>query len=148
MMNSNHTHRIQTQRRKFLVIFFPCFLVCQNIFCQFVGIGTVSPAVKLHVVSGESNTEIARFQSSGTIGMTLVGNGSMFSDLGVNGSYGFSGTNSPQDFTLRTGSTNRLYIKHATGYVGVGTINPETMLHVQGSGRVSENFGIASNNSI
>ena len=148
MMDSNHTHRIQIRRRKFLVILFPCFFVWQNLFCQFVGIGTSAPAAKLHVVTGESNTEIGRFQSSGGIGMVLFGNGSMFSDLGVNGIYGFSGTSSPQDFALRTGSTNRLYIKHPTGFVGIGTINPETMLHVQGSGRVSENFGIASNNSI
>jgi hypothetical protein len=115
---------------------------------QNVGIGTLTPASKLHVVSGSVNAEIATFQNAGGIGWTLVGNGSMFSELGVNGTYGFVGTNSPQDFTIRTGGIKRLYLKYATGFVGIGTENPVTTLDVQGSTRISQNMGIGCNSSL
>ena len=130
-----------------LIIIITCFCY-GNSFSQNVGIGTLTPSKKLQVVTSETNAEIAYFQSTGGYGSILSGNGAMFSDLGVNGSYGFCGTSSPQDFKLRTGGVSRMTLNHANGYVGIGTDFPLTNLHVQGSFQVTDNLRIGTENSL
>lgn len=102
-----------------LISIFPLLAIAQN-----VGIGTSFPGFPLHVVKNSSNAELARFQSSGGYGMILVGNGSAFSALGHTGSLGYVGCSSPQDFSVRTGSIDRMYFQQGTGNVGVGTSTP------------------------
>ncbi len=119
-----------------------------------IGIGTNNPTNPLHVVSSNPNVELSRFQSNGGFGNILVGNGSAFSDLGHNGTKGWTGTSSPQDFAIRTGSNDRIFIQNTTGNVGIGTTAPQQKLDISGNARISGNqtivgnLGINSNNSI
>ncbi len=131
---------------KFIIILTFSFS-CNCLLAQNIGIGTSAPNFKLHVVTSSSNTEIARFQSTGGSGMILAGNGSMFAEMGVNGTYGYCGTSSPQDFTLRTGGVNRLYLQQSTGNIGIGTNNPLSKFHVEGNTKLNGSVGIGTDNT-
>lgn len=95
-----------------------------------VGISTPNPLCRFHVRSAPF-TNIALFESVGGWGQILVSNGTIVSDLGADADKGYCGTNSDHDFSIRAGADNKIFVKHNTGYVGIGTTNPGHMLDIQ-----------------
>ncbi len=84
-----------------------------------VGIGTLSPAQKLHVVgkvwSGDREQE--------------------YTEFGHNGSNGYTNTVSDGNLDFRHDGNIKMAIKPG-GCVGIGTTSPKTKLHVNGDARV------------
>ena len=97
-----------------------------------IGIGTTSPAVKLHV---HNTGAAARFYSS-----TNQVPVSIYSNV-TNSTLGFKGLNSTNDYNVRVGATGNDFIAYtsnverlrilSTGNVGIGTTNPGAKLDVQ-----------------
>ena len=85
-----------------------------------VGIGTSSPAAKLHVY-GASGNITSTVQSGSTVGRFLTNS---------NGTY--VGTTTDNDFTIQTNSQNRVTVKN-TGNVGIGTSSPIKPVDIQGA---------------
>ena len=86
-----------------------------------VGIGTPSPATKLHVY-GASGDITSTVQSGSTVGRFLTNS---------NGTY--VGTTTDNDFTIQTNNQNRVTVKN-TGNVGIGTNNPGAPLEINNAG--------------
>ena len=89
-----------------------------------VGVGTTNPGKKLHVYSTEN--EVAFFQ--GTSGGAWIDFQSSTSNLWSLGAVDANG----MGFYNRTTASYPLVIKNG-GSVGIGTISPANLLHVQGS---------------
>ena len=95
-----------------------------------VGIGINEPFQKL-CVHDPVNSNIAIFQSGTSTGVVRVGTYNAFTNIGAsNDGYSFIGTSQPNDFTIRTQDTSRMYIKNSTGHMGIGINNPAHRLHV------------------
>jgi hypothetical protein len=118
-----------------------------------VGIGTSTPATKLHVLS--SGQEVARFESSDTPYISFVAPGAVTSGI-IGSDYAVSGgINANTDLGFRTagnmifhtnGSPERMRITSA-GNVGIGTTSPQAKLAVSGSDAtvaIDNNGGSAS----
>lgn len=99
-----------------------------------VGIGISVPAARLHVMSGiYSGDEIGLFESyqaNGT-GQVKISNGSVVLNSGINSQKGFLGTSSAHDVMITTGGTDRIYIQHGTGNIGIGTQNANKRLTIR-----------------
>jgi len=111
-----------------------------------VGIGTTSPAVRLHVSSGASN-EVARFEGTNTPYISIY-------DTGVRQAYWIAstsiilrtenskdldiGTLNPNAFLFTTNNTERMRID-SSGNVGIGTSSPSAKLTVSGGNVRSDN---------
>jgi hypothetical protein len=99
-----------------------------------VGVGTVSPANKLHILS--SSSTIATIESSASQ--------AFFGLKAVSGGVVYFGNNNSGDFTIQTagsGYSDKLYIT-SSGNVGIGTSSPSTRLTVAGT--VSINTAVQS----
>jgi hypothetical protein len=107
----------------------PLFVTAQN-----VGIGTTAPAAKLDVKT--TSSYVAQFNGAAPMYMGIFEN-----DLyrGYWGSY--AGAAEDVDFGTGAGTTGKLHLTiqanpkltiDATGKVGIGTINPSHLLHVNG----------------
>ncbi len=101
-----------------------------------IGLGTSNPSCKLQVLSNP-NTNIGYFTTNGGYGQILAGNGTIFSDLGADATKGYCGTNTDNDFSIRSGADDRIYIKHNTGFIGLGNTNPACMLDIQANANVT-----------
>lgn len=77
-----------------------------------VGIGTTNPVTRLHVVTGGGATPF-RVQGGGNVGVNIM-------EVGYAG--GGAGAN---------------FIVNDDGYVGIGQTNPESTLHVKGTGQLN-----------
>lgn len=94
-----------------------------------VGIGIYDPNHQLYVKS--PNKDVAMFQSDVDSSVVRTGTYNSFVALGVkNGGQGYIGTETANDFSLRTNGINRLYIKNANGFVGIRNSNPAYPLDV------------------
>ena len=118
-----------------------------------VGIGTTSPSTRLHVYHPSTNT-VATFES---------GDAASYINIKDNASdtYGVmlraSGNNFGIHTGVATGSTlnERVTVLGSNGYVGIGTDNPQDMLHLKSTGDVqirleadTDNVGEDDNPSI
>ena len=101
-----------------------------------LGLGTASPVVDAHIVSG--NTPTVRLEQNGSSGFTpqtwdLAGNEANFFIRDAS-----NGSKLP--FKIKPGApTNSLYIE-ANGDVGLGTSNPKRALHLIGPDGTISNF--------
>ena len=94
-----------------------------------VGIGLPDPDHQLYVKSVDQN--VAMFQSSVDSSIVRTGTYTSFLTMGVkNGSHGYIGTSTANDFALRANGTNRLYIKQSNGYIGINNSTPACPLDV------------------
>ncbi len=93
-----------------------------------IGINT-TPAYKLHVV-GNAYETLARFETYGGPAQIQVGAGTQLVSLGSNTNYGYCGTDTQSDFSIRTGPYDRIYIKD-NGFIGLGTTTPIVPLDLQ-----------------
>ena len=93
-----------------------------------IGINT-TPAYKLHVV-GNAYETLARFETYGGPAQIQVGTGTQLVSLGSNNVYGYCGTDTPSDFSIRTGPYDRIYVRN-NGFVGLGNTFPAFKLDVQ-----------------
>ena len=86
-----------------------------------VGVGTDNPQKDIHI---ESATPFLRLEETSSSAKRL--------DLWVESSDGYIGANqSSSDLHFQTTGSTRLTIKGNTGYTGIGTDDPQTILHVQ-----------------
>ena len=112
----------------------------------YVGIGTMSPAVPLHVAG--ANNEAARFEGSGNDAFIkiLEPTGSENVVLGSTGGTGFVGSASNNNFAIRANNSNKMTITPA-GLVGIGTTSPTDTLHVEGNTRTDGTFLVEDQNT-
>ena len=110
-----------------------------------IGIGTSSPYVKLHVngdarvnnlmagnaAAGNTPAADIHIKSSGTDAKLRIEDSdsdNLYYDFLVDSGSGFS---------LKEGSTTRLFVQDSTGYVGIGTASPNYSLDVSGTSRIA-----------
>jgi hypothetical protein len=105
-----------------------------------VGIGTASPATKLHVKSGNSNQLTIDNAGEQFTSLFLANNGTTKANLyydNTNSTYQLYATAASSQLLFGTVNTERMRITSA-GDVGIGTSSPGTKLDVQGT--VAGNF--------
>lgn len=107
----------------------------------FVGVGTSSPAVPLHVLGEVDNIAILECPDSGDCWLRVASGGVQTYLISgkSEGDIGYVGTLSNHQFRLRSGNTDRVTID-TSGRVGIGTTSPSTALHVVGDVTVSGNI--------
>ena len=97
-----------------------------------VGIGTSSPNRNLHISSGVSTSLQLERTASGTEGKLLL-----LSATSFNAIFSRDGSDSDKDFTIYTGSNERMRID-SSGNVGINLANPGEKLDV--AGNISGNY--------
>jgi hypothetical protein len=122
-----------------------------------VGIGTVSPALSLHVVSN-STTNTARLESTNTAGNACL---ELQNQIGNVGYIVVGGPNSAQPayvnnlsfqspknivFAANNQSTTAHVYIASSGNVGIGTTSPNYQFHITGTQLIASTQGIGNNN--
>jgi hypothetical protein len=99
-----------------------------------VGIGTTAPQAKLDINSNTAFSNVAIFRGNGGFAQIFVTQGgTTITDLGSYATGGYTGTNTPGDFKIRTGAIDRMFLQYTTGNVGIGTNTPSQTLDVAGN---------------
>jgi hypothetical protein len=130
-----------------------------------IGIATNFPQQTLHVegtarVTGSAGTSTAIMgrDGFGNIGNVSVGTGlnlaggvlstppgwNLAGNTGSDPNINYIGTADGQPLIIRTNATERMRMK-STGEIGIGTNNPQQILHVQGVVRITGSNGTAAN---
>ncbi len=107
----------------------------------FVGVGISSPLTTLHLQSPTSIGANDISQASLLVGTELKGIGIDENEIMNVGSNLYIGTTSPDDhlyFKVGEGQ-HRMVIKGDTGFVGIGTTNPLTTLHLNATTTIANN---------
>ncbi len=103
-----------------------------------VGIGTTSPASKLHVKAGDSHTRLTIERSSNAREAFL-----QFRTGGVNKALiGLDNNMDGLSFYSYDGAGRMATFNNTTGFLGIGTSNPLDRLHVDGDIRIADTGGI------
>lgn len=97
-----------------------------------VGIGTASPAHKLHVTDGTTTGDVRIGLGTGANSLEIIRNGASDNWLRSFGTPLYIDQQSAQPIVLRTSATERMRITSG-GNVGIGTNNPLYLLHVNGT---------------
>jgi len=92
-----------------------------------VGIGTITPLVKLSVQTGTGNYGITHSDGTTTVG-TYIGNGK-----------GWLGTQSNHPLTFFTNNSNEQMTLLTNGNFGIGTSTPLAKLHIAGNVKIDGN---------
>ena len=99
-----------------------------------LGVGTTTPSAALHVIGDlkltDNGDNITIKPTSVSADFSTTSRRFVF-DKPVHSFQGFASTYGT-DLTLSTYTTPRVTISDSTGYVGIGTANPQEMLHVNG----------------
>ena len=106
-----------------------------------VGIGTITPDAKLHVVGGDIRLQKIGIAGDSTFGFYAGNNASTLANVNyanINTGVTTGNTNSESGFmsfeTRNSGTVAERMRIDPTGYVGIGTDNPDALLHVAGTG--------------
>ena len=94
-----------------------------------VGIGTTSPAEKLHIYG--TGDQLLKVENSGTYLMYF----------GLASNAGYLGSTNATPLNIITNNSSRIYIT-TSGNVGIGTTSPAQMLHVTGNGLFNGNLDV------
>lgn len=95
-----------------------------------IGLGSVTPAADLHVVGASGANAVAHLTTS-TSGATSTDGMSLVSEVTTGNSYVINRENAALIFSTNNSEKARI---NSSGYVGIGTNNPECALHVVGGG--------------
>jgi len=103
----------------------------------FLGIGTASPSVELHVKDASSHAQLRIETDSASHGayLELEGSANKYQIYNVGGDLGID----------EAGVATRFIIKDSTGNVGIGTTSPSQKLHVAGSVRADTAYYVDGN---
>tara|TARA_R110001599_G_scaffold61094_1_gene169689 strand:- start:15 stop:815 length:801 start_codon:yes stop_codon:yes gene_type:complete len=95
-----------------------------------VGVGTTNPGTKLQLTGTGSDT---------TLGLSITNTDG--ANMSFRKKSGFNNTleivNSNNDISIITGTSSRIFVESANGYVGIGSTNPTHQFYVNGDGRIN-----------
>jgi C1q domain len=130
--------------KKIILLFIIAFFVCTT-YAQYVGIGTTTPEVKLHITDSTSGVaQAVKLQGNNPfIGFYSLAN-AYKGYLWENGNGMELGTSNTGSVTIAPAFTTSAYFL-ANGTVGIGTATPNAKLDVNGGLNINGNFKI--NNS-
>lgn len=97
------------------------------------GIGVTNPVVRLHVFGATAGI-VAQFSSLTDQANLSISNNAGTAQIGMIASSLIAGSQDNVDFRIRTSGTDRVFVKPATGNVGIGEVsNPVNRLDVGGA---------------
>jgi len=95
-----------------------------------LGIGTLTPAELLHIESGTNGEQVdIRFR-----GLTTSAGAGRSANIGFDPDPNDTGTASEAQLYLSADTTNKTLVATAAGDVGIGTSDPDTLLHLSSTG--------------